>query len=467
LGVVLDLLGTFVSVADRQPDRPAIVHNDHTLTYGELLGRVGAVAGRVGSRPGVVGVVTERSPRTVAALLGVLAAGGTYCPIDPAFPPSRQRAMLDAAGCSTLVDARVLPETDGPVTVEESDDPAYILFTSGSTGEPKPVSTPRPAIAVVVEALRSLFGITPDDRVLQFASLNWDTCLEEILPALTGGAALVFDDEAYTGSFPRFLRMVAQQGITVLDLPTAFWHELVRYLADDAAPLPACLRLVIIGGEAVNPARLAGWFATRPTATLLNTYGCTETTLITHAAELTGPVTRVPIGLALPHVVECIGADGELLIGGDALALGYLGRPAETAARFIATESGRFFRTGDRVGVGPGGSLIHEGRLDGELKIRGVRVHPAELEAHLAAHPSVSAAAVVGTTVADRTALIAYVVATAGAGELLDHLRGLVPAQLVPTRLSIVDELVHTATGKVDRLRTHERFANRVKEEMS
>ena len=142
--------------------------------------------------------------------------------------------------------------------------PAYVLFTSGSTGEPKPVLTPGDAFGTTVAALAELFELTADDRVLQFASMNWDTCFEEILPTLTVGAALVFDDEAHTGSFRRFLRMVEERRISVLDLPTAFWHELVRHLAEDDDPLPACLRLVVIGGEAASPARLADWHPWTP-----------------------------------------------------------------------------------------------------------------------------------------------------------------------------------------------------------
>ncbi|MFD0891691.1 AMP-binding protein, partial [Streptosporangium algeriense] len=176
------------------------------------------------------------------------------------------------------------PEAGGPAG---TGDPAYILFTSGSTGAPKPVVTPRGAVSTVTGELRALFGLTPEDRVLQFASLNWDTCLEEILPALTTGAALVFDERAHSGSFPRLLRMIESERITLLDLPSAFWHELVRHLTEERAELPASVRTVVIGGEAVSPVRLADWCALGTGGVrLVNTYGCTETTLITHAADL-------------------------------------------------------------------------------------------------------------------------------------------------------------------------------------
>ena len=438
-----ELLAAFSGAVRRYPDRPAIVHNGEPLSYADLDSLVRAKARALGPDPGVVGVPATHSPDTVVGLLGVFAAGGAYMPIDPSFPAERVEAMYAAAHSQ-------------PVS-----GPAYLLFTSGSTGEPKPVLTGGEAIGVTVAALAGLFELTPADRVLQFASLNWDTCFEEILPTLTAGAALVFDDEAHTGSFRRFLRMVAERRISVLDLPTAFWHELVRHLVEDGAWLPDCLRLVVIGGEAAAPARVADWHRLDTGAIrLLNTYGCTETTMITHAADLDGPgLERIPIGRALPHVRELIDDSGELLIGGPALASGYLGRPDATAERFVERADGRYVRTGDRVSRGRDGLLFHEGRIDHQVKIRGVRVDPGEVEAHLVRHPAVAAAAVTGVTVAGRTVLVGYVAGLEDSADLLGWLRQRVPAHLVPSRITFVPELVHTASGKVDRAGTHRRYA--------
>jgi nonribosomal peptide synthetase protein VioO len=467
-----DVIDGFRTAARAYPERAAISCNGRDLTYAEFEAMVLAVARRLGPRPGVVGVPATHSPDTIAGLLGVWEAGGAYCPIDPAFPAQRRQAMLAAAGCRTLLDADAQHASvvDGPAEEEL----AYILFTSGSTGEPKPVMTSRGAIAATIRSLPELFGLTPDDRVLQFAALNWDTCFEEILPALTTGACLVFHDDAYTGSFPRFLRMIESEQITVLDLPTAYWHELVNYLLEEGAPLPECVRLVIIGGEAVNPARLADWCTLYTEhARLINTYGCTETTLITHAVDLCGPLamspgtawdstSRVPIGRPLPHVVEHITDSGELLIGGPSLAMGYRGLPQATNARFVTIGPDRFFRTGDRVSRMPDGTLVHEGRIDDEVKIRGVRVDPAEVEAHIAGHPAVSAVVVTGVRVADHTALAAYIVprplvGTAGLdARIIDYLRDRVPAHLIPSRIYVVADLVYTASGKVDRHRIKE-----------
>ncbi|MEU7827650.1 MULTISPECIES: amino acid adenylation domain-containing protein [unclassified Nonomuraea] len=507
-----DLIKDFAGAAGRHPDRPAIAYNGQTLTYAQLHAWMCATGRRLGPRPGVVGVLASRSPETVAALLGILVAGGTYVPIDPGFPLPRRRALMSASGCTTLipttnstkptkptsspndpadpsepgvrlVDLPDLPSraeagqaarTPDTEVVVAGDDPAYILFTSGSTGAPKPVVTPRRAIAVVTGALRELFGLTPEDRVLQFASLNWDTCLEEILPTLTTGATLVFHDHAHSGSFHRMLRMIAAERITVLDLPSAFWHELVRHLVDEGATLPACVRLVVIGGEAVSAARLADWRALDTDGIrLVNTYGCTETTLITHAIDLHGPLAaggageRVPIGRPLPHVGQHVSEDGELRVGGPSLALGYRGLPEATAERFVELGSERYFRTGDRVGVAADGTLTHEGRLDHELKIRGIRVDPGEVEAQISGHPRVRAVAVAGVTVADHTTLAAYIVpgrpadgGTTLAADVRDYLRDRVPCHLVPSRITVVPELVYTASGKVDRAGSHRRYAS-------
>ncbi|HEX6681903.1 MAG TPA: amino acid adenylation domain-containing protein [Candidatus Limnocylindrales bacterium] len=473
----MSLIEAFLDAATVNPGRPAIVHNGRPIAYSELAEAVWTVADLVGPSPGAVGVLATHSPATMAAMLGIWAAGGTYCPVDPGFPAQRRHSMLAAAGCRIVLDPEAVPTRSVPgagrAAATDPEKPAYTLFTSGSTGQPKPVVTPRRAIDATTASLRDLFDLSIHDRVLQFASLNWDTCFEEILPALTTGACLVLHDEAYTGSFPRFLRLVERERVTTLDLPTAFWHELVHYLVEDRFALPASLRLVIIGGEAASPARVAEWSGLDTGhIRLLNTYGCTETTLITHAVDLCGPkahglpacLVHVPIGWPLPHVLQRIEPDGELVVGGPCLALGYRGMPEATEKRFIVVDGVRFFRTGDRVEADPGGMLIHHGRLDSEVKIRGIRVNPAEVEVHLAAHEAVGAVAVSATTIAGNAALVAFVVPRPHAepstldAELRSYLEASVPKHLIPSRISVVDRLPHTATGKIDRESVRRQF---------
>jgi amino acid adenylation domain-containing protein len=470
-----DVMEDFAAAVRDWPNRPAIVHNGVEVSYGELADRVrrnashhrAAGRGEDGSARRV-GVLVSHTPAAVEHLFGILQAGATYCPIDAGHPAARKEATAAALGVDELI--AVLPDApvdELPESSWRSTDPAYVLCTSGSTGAPKPVVVSRRALASTVGALRGLFALTPEDRVLQFASLGWDTCLEEILPALTAGATLVFDDAAHAGSFIPFVRMLAAREITVVDLPTAFWHELVLFLHEERVELPSCVRLAVIGGERVDPTRLRQWRdLDLGHVTLLNTYGCTETTMVTHAVQLSGPGTEpavaaddaeAPLGRALPHVRDHVTDEGELLVSGPSLATGYLGLAATTAERFPVADHGsgprRWFRTGDVVTRDEHGLLHARGRVDEEVKVLGVRVHPAEVEAQLHTHPAVTGAVVVGERRLGRTALTAFVVQAGAttAAELKRYLRDRLPSQFVPSRIEFVAALTYTSSGKVDR----------------
>jgi amino acid adenylation domain-containing protein len=490
-----DVMADFAAAARDWPHRPAIAHNGTAITYRDLAERVHLTASRyrgrgfgVDGRPGLIGVLVSHTPTVVEHLFGILRAGATYCPIDAALPVARKQALAAALGINRLF--ALAPDPHGPtnLSIETLDadpvtahtdlpqpschpnNPAYVLCTSGSTGAPKPVVVSRQALTVMVRALRHLFALTPKDRVLQFASLGWDTCLEEILPALTVGATVIFDDEAYSGSFPRFVRMVAEQEITVLDLPTAFWHELVLFLHEEQARLPGSVRLVVIGGERVDPTRLQQWRDLDVEhVRLLNTYGCTETTMVTHAVQMAGPGierevvandAEAPLGHPLPHVRDHVTDEGELLVSGPSLATGYLGLPKLTAIGFPVADHGsgptRWFRTGDLVTRGEHGLLYPRGRADEQVKVLGVRVHPAEVEAQLNTHPAVVGAVVMGERRLGQMSLTAYVV-PAGAttpAELRGYLRERLPSQFVPSRVKFVAALAYTPSGKVDRAAT-------------
>ncbi|WP_240959044.1 AMP-binding protein [Rhodococcus sp. HNM0563] len=497
-----DVVTDFVAAAHDLPGHAALVYNGSVITYGDLAARVRSTASRyrsirpdAGGGSGRIGAVVSHTPAVVEHLFGILQAGVTYCPIDSALPGARKHSLAAALGVDRVIiadldgggsDNRGFDVSDSPAVVEGDlsgptwlpDDPAYVLCTSGSTGTPKPVAISRHALTVTARALRDLFELTPDDRVLQFASLGWDTCLEEMVPALITGATVVFDDAAHIGSFRPFVRMLAEQAITMIDLPTAYWHELVLYLHEEQIGLPGSLRLVVIGGERVDPTRLRQWRELPVgNVVLLNTYGCTETTMVTHAVRLSGPgaepevmalTSDAPIGRPLPHVRDHITDDGELLVSGPSLATGYLGMPEHTASGFPVADHGtgpaRWFRTGDlasRSGTGP---VFSRGRADDQLKVLGVRVHPAEVEAQLTTHPAVAGAVVVGELLLGRMSLTAYVVPAAGTlptpRELKRFLRERLPSQFVPARVYFVSGLEYTASGKIDRSATQRAALN-------
>ncbi|GII01413.1 non-ribosomal peptide synthetase [Planobispora takensis] len=464
----------------RAPGAVAVICGEDRVTYGELDARADALAGALveaGVRPGdVVGVCLPRSAEMIAALLAVWRAGAAYLPLDPADPDERLLFSLKDAAVTHVITRRELPAgtaidpgaaaapaapANGPGRGTRPVDAAYVITTSGSTGLPKGVLVEHGAVAARVRWMRADYGLGPGDHVVQFASLSFDAHVEEIFPTLAAGAALVLLPDGAT-SLPDVLGSAAGGRVTVLDLPTAYWHALVEELEEIA--WPPGLRLVILGGEQVSGAAVGRWrerFAGR--VRLVNTYGPTEAAVIATAEDLdagasTGrpPIGR-PIGATSVRVLDGRGrplppgAAGELVIGGAGVARGYLGRPALTAASFVPDPYGppgaRRYRTGDRARWRADGRLEFLGRLDGQLKVRGFRIEPGEVESRLLAHPQVGQAFV---TARDGE-LVAYVTGSADPADLREHLERVLPRQLVPTAWVRLDALPLTARGKIDR----------------
>ncbi|HET7228997.1 MAG TPA: amino acid adenylation domain-containing protein, partial [Longimicrobium sp.] len=484
----------FVARAAECPCAPAVAHAGRSWSYAELDRRSSAVAARlramgVGAEARVA-VLLERGFDLAAALLGVLKAGGAYVPLDPDYPAERTAYVLDdARAVAVLTDgAHPLPpsaptaidvasildaEADGYVAVEV--DPqalAYVIYTSGSTGRPKGVGVSHRSLVTHNHAVIAALGLRADDRVAQIASLGFDISVEEIFPTWAAGGTVVFRPAGVPGYGSGFLRWMTDEGVTVLNVPTAFWHAWVADLAALDARVPAPLRLVVVGGERAHPAALAQW---RGIAGLgvrwINSYGPTEATVTATAWEAEDQVEgELPIGAPLANTRAYVlgaaldpvadGKAGELFLGGDGVARGYLGRPSLTAGSFVPdpfspTPGARMYRTGDRARWHDG--VLHFlGRLDDQVKIGGFRVEPAEVEAVLAAHPALAAAAVVarddGT---GRTRLVGYVVfrepRDADVAELRRWARTHLPAYMVPSALVAMDALPLNAHGKVDR----------------
>ncbi|MEU7552282.1 AMP-binding protein [Streptomyces sp. NPDC044571] len=491
----IHFLEPFFETARTDPARPAVVDNGLVVGYGTLAAWVREVAGAVAPRTErpqpPVGVVVHHSARDVAALLGVLAAGRAYVPLEAGHPSARLESVLARLGVreavatadtgwqpavARTVRPRWAPAAEPPpaaTVLHDSgvgpEDPAYVLFTSGSTGEPKGVVVPHRALAAVVPVLRDLYGIGPHSTVLHFHGAGGDTSLEEILPTLTGGATLVVDDAAREG----FTQVAEDQEVTVAVLPTGFWHSLAGDLLQQGTGLPASLRTVVIGGEAVRADMLERW---RRLGTggvrLLNTYGSTETALVTHAVQLAGPGAPelpdsggdLPIGLPLPHVGQRVADTGELYVSGPGLALGYHAAPEETAASFTEHGGTRWYRTGDLVSTVPGGGLVFRGRSDHQVKIRGHRVDLVDVEALVGSCEGVLEVAAARVDRAEHSTLAAFFVPLPDhdPGEVATGVRarlaGTAAPHLVPSLLVPVAELERTHTGKVDRNATRDRY---------
>ncbi|WP_329065329.1 amino acid adenylation domain-containing protein [Streptomyces sp. NBC_01429] len=482
-GPVRPVLSLIADHAARRGRAVAVEHDGRAVTYAELFCSARDLARRLAARdigPGaLVAVVLPRGIEVVTAILGILLSGAAYCPLDPGAPASRTAALLDDAepalvltsGTSTggFGDHAVLrldlPETEarGPQPAAPSPaDPAYVIYTSGSTGRPKGVEISHAALAGFVSGATHRYGLGANDRVLQFAPPHFDASVEEIFLTLCAGATLVVRTDDMTESVPRLMDACDRLRISVLDLPTAYWHELAYALSTDAVVLPPGVRTVIIGGEAALPERADRWReAVGTSVALFNTYGPTEATVVATVASLHDTALApgdVPIGLPLPGTRAAV-VDGELYLLGENLALGYRGGRAPDQSRFAPLGrlpgSPRAYRTGDLVRFGNDGQLRFVGRADTEFKISGHRVHPAEIETVLLTHPRIREAAVVGQLLPDGTRrLVAHLVTEdppPSAAEIRDHARERLPAAVIPSAIEFHERLPRTGSGKIDR----------------
>lgn len=485
------------------PNAIAVEHNGTRLTYAQLNARANQLARHLktlGVGPeSLVGICVERSIEMLLGLMATLKAGGAYLPLDPTYPEARLEFMLlDSETAVVITHDRlleVLPNYDGATVCFERDSSfiesysadnlaesaaaenlAYIIYTSGSTGRPKGTLIEHRSLVSFVNSAIEEYGFSLTDRVLQFASLNFDTSAEEIFPALLTGATIVLRTDSMLSSARDFLRTCDEMEISVLDLPTAYWHELTTELATDNLHLPESLRLVIIGGEKALPERLAAW---RQRASgevrLLNTYGPTETTIVATTSDIANTRLEanceVPIGRPLRNTVAYVldsalrqvpsGVPGELYIGGAGVARGYLNCPELTAEKFVPNPFGdsrasRLYRTGDRVRYQSDGTLEFLSRIDNQVKIRGFRIEAGEIEHAIRSHELISDAIVmVREDAANDKRLVAYVVASSAATptttELRDYLSTRLPAYMLPTAFMFLESFPLLPNGKIDR----------------
>jgi amino acid adenylation domain-containing protein len=447
----------FARQVRRGPEALAVIYGERGLTYGELDRQAEELAERLATA-GVglesrVGLCMERSPELIVGMLGILKAGGTYVPLDPEYPQERLAFLIEDAGLAALVAtetaAALLPEHGLPTLfvaggvgapspakrgrVGEGASLAYVIYTSGSTGRPKGVEVPHRAISRLVLGTDYL-QLGPADRVAQAATASFDAATFEIWgPLLNGGCVVGIPKE--TALDPAALEEALRRfEVTALFVTTALFHQVAR----DRPAAFSTLDALLFGGEAIDPRRVREVLAAGPPRRLLHVYGPTESTTFATAfrveevGEAAVPIGR-PIANTRLHVLDALhqpvplGSPGELCLGGDGLARGYARQPGLTAAKWIPDPLGgpgeSLYRTGDRVRLRPDGNVEFLGRLDTQVKVRGFRIEPGEIEARLTEHPGVREAVVLPVEVEGDRRLVAYLVREPGWSPLADEAR--------------------------------------------
>ncbi|GAP99200.1 non-ribosomal peptide synthetase [Leptolyngbya sp. NIES-2104] len=458
--------------AIRTPDAIAVQFNQDRLTYRELDQKSNQLARFLqaqGVQPGsLVGICMERSIDFIVGILGILKAGGAFVPLDPTYPKERLELLIEDAQVTLLltslgIDSFSTAPVHSPV---QNHHLAYVIYTSGSTGKPKGVMIEHQSMVNHNLAAIREYELKECDRVLQASALSFDIAIEEIFPTLICGATLVLRSPDCLMSTQQFLQFVESHQITVLNLPTALWHQIVYGLTELDLVLPDAVRLVIVGGEKASRSTYLTWLERVGNyPRWINTYGPTEATVI---ATIYDPIRsgfdqgELSIGRAIAntqtYVLDAqmqpvpIGVAGELYIGGFGVARGYLRRPEQTQEKFIEHQFSelppqRLYRTGDLVRYRSDGNLEYLGRNDDQVKIRGFRIELGEIEFALNQHPAITDSIVL----AQSQRLIAYLVTQAPIADLQRFLKQLLPNYMIPSAFVELEAFPLTPNGKVDR----------------
>jgi len=489
----------FEAQAGRTPDAVAMVFEDCHVTYRELNCRANRLASHLqalGVEPEVpVGVCLERGVDLIVSLLAILKAGGAYVPLDPELPTERLAFMVqDVKPAVVLTRQGLVDDLDGPLwqtvwlnetlaRAEEGHNPfclstpgqlAYLLFTSGSTGQPKAVAVHHQTLVNLVTWQHFQSGCGAGDRTLQFSALSFDVSLQEIFTALCGGGTLVLMDEETRRDLPTLVRRICEHRVTRLFLPFVLLEDLMHtFMALDVPP--TWLREIVTAGEQLRiTSSVIQLFERLSHTILVNQYGPTEAHVVSHYALSGSPsewMVLPPIGRPIwnmqlyifdetLHPVP-IGVQGELYIGGEGLARGYWNRPELTALKFMPhpfdhQPGTRLYRTGDWARYRPDGNIEFLGRRDAQVKFRGYRIELGEIEATLEQHESVRQAIVVAReTATGHKHLVAYVIPAkaepSSSGELREALAARLPDYMIPAAFVVLEQFPLTPNGKVDR----------------
>ncbi|MEU9247637.1 amino acid adenylation domain-containing protein, partial [Streptomyces sp. NPDC048385] len=470
-------LDRFLRQVAATPDRPAAELGDRQLTYAELDARAVALAARLrslGVGPGAtVGVFLEPSLDLVASVLAVVRAGAAWLPLDPSYPADRLSYMIRDSGTALVVADATAPEwlrglgipladpaddaapaEPVPLPRPRPESAAYVIYTSGSTGRPKGVTLTQRGLANLAAAQRTAFTVRPGHRVLQFASPSFDASVFELAMALCSGATLVLPPRRDVLYGPGLGDFLARARITHITLPPS----VLAMVSERELPY---LETIVCAGEALPQQLVDRW---APGRAMFNAYGPTETTVWASVSRTRPGGGKPVIGRAVDGVRLYVldesmrpvppGEPGELVVGGEGVARGYIGRPGLTADRFVPDPDApgeRAYRTGDLVRTTPDGELDFLGRIDQQVKLNGFRIEPDEIAGVLREHPAVQDVAVVVGRVGDEDRLLGYVVApSAGPLELRGFAAERLPHYMVPS-IAVIDRLPLLPNGKLDR----------------
>ena len=499
------IIELFEGQVKKTPDNLAVFQAGNSFTYADLNTKANQVAHRLRALAvtpdDIVGLFIDRSFEMLIGILGILKAGAAYLPIDPSYPLERIAFIIKDSGANIVLTQESLESNlpsealtvfylddwknfsseskRNPSKIVGPENLAYVIYTSGSTGIPKGVMIEHRSLVNFTHWAKEEWSLDENDRVLQFTSLSWDAHIEEIFPTLTSGAMIVLRTLEMIETFSQFLDLSSDWGITVMDLPTSYWHELTLAIKTNQLSPPTKLRLMLIGGEMANRSRVQDWKTLiGPKIRLLNCYGLSETTSIAtqfdFANEDNFQSREVPIGVPIQNAEVFVldkymnpvpkGLTGDVWIGGAGLARGYLNRPKLDNSQFVPnpfhdSQSVRIFNTGDLARHLSDGNLELIGRSDRQVKILGYRIELGEIEAELLNHPAVSDVAVLARddimqTTSSHKRLVAYVLPNKkhpARAELQEFLHSKLPDFMVPRVYVPVDELPKTATGKIDR----------------
>lgn len=492
------LYDRFESWAINDGGRIAARCGQETIRYADLALFARMAAGIISSHEAptesMVGLCMRPGLAMIAAVLGVARVGAAYVPLDPSYPTERLRWILEevplklvlatpaeadnpALDKATVITIPEWPETlegelnqDGPPV--HPDQGLYVLFTSGSTGRPKGVVVTHRNMLELLDAALPFIKGRPTDVWSLFHSAMFDFSAWELWGALTSGAKLVVVPDSVRRSSREFYALLVREGVSILNQTPASFYALMA--VDTVQRDTLAVNTIVFGGERLDLSRVAAWRSEsgRPGVRLINMYGTTETTVHATAYEIGegGGSRPSVIGKPLGHLSTLVvdnrlnavaaGQPGELMVGGSGVSRGYLHRPALTAERYIPDPSGsgtRMYRTGDQVIVTKSGDLVYKGRLDFQLKVRGHRIEPEEVEATLREHPLIRGALVTTSGTENDRALRAYVQIGEGGALTYETLRAFLrerlPDYLVPSSFMACEELPTTPSGKLDRTR--------------